>query len=170
MMCPQNCQRWQLYGHFLKTPKSVHRTAKVCSFVTGFPQLRKVSIKLPPFAVLGHNSEKCPQNCHRLQFCIMQNPHGETKCPKSVHKTAKVCSCMDTMHMNSEKCPQNCHGLQFWQVSIVLPPLAVLIHEKKCGQNCNRWQFYGHFLKLIYMAGVPTCLEEEEGENSNYNV
>ena len=25
------------------------------------------------------------------------------------------------------------HGLQFWQVSIELPSLAVLIHEKKCG-------------------------------------
>ena len=38
---------WTIFGVFKK-----------CSFGTGFPQLRKVSIKLPPFAVLGHNSEK----------------------------------------------------------------------------------------------------------------
>ena len=31
---------------------------KMSTFVTVFPQLRKVSIELPPFAVLGHNSEK----------------------------------------------------------------------------------------------------------------
>ena len=40
---------WTLFGVFKK-----------CSFVTGFPQLRKVSIKLPLFAVLGHNSKKGP--------------------------------------------------------------------------------------------------------------
>ena len=56
------CVQWQLYGHFFQTPKSVHRTATVCSVLTGFPQLWKVAIKLT-----------------LLPFCIMQNTQGETK-------------------------------------------------------------------------------------------
>ena len=84
-----------------QTPKSGYRTAKVSKFETRFPQLtpkkgnktaticrfssqlQKIAIELPP-------------------FWMMQNSQSD-KNPKIVPKTAKVCSCMGTMHMNSEK-------------------------------------------------------------------
>ena len=62
-------QKVQFCDRISTTPKSVHKTAIVCSFRS---QLRKVTIELPPFAVLYHakssrcmatmdlNCEKCP--------------------------------------------------------------------------------------------------------------
>ena len=62
-------QKAQFFDRISTTRKSVHKTATVCSFRS---QLQKVTIELPPFAVLYHakssrcmatmhmNSKKCP--------------------------------------------------------------------------------------------------------------
>ena len=82
---PYNCQGLQFCDKIFTTQKSGHTTSTVSSFGS---QLRKLAIELPPLAVLAHKKSS-----------------RWDKSQKSGHTTAKVCSCMVTMHTNSEKWP-----------------------------------------------------------------
>ena len=95
-----------------QSQKSVHTTAKVCSFSTFKKNLEYVSIELLTLAVvwpLFTNSEKWPYNCQGLQFC---DKIFTTQ--KSGHRTATVSSFVS----------------QLRKPAIELPPFAVLAPPK----------------------------------------
>ena len=118
------------------TPKTVRWPAEVCSFRC---LLRKLSVDLPGSAVLdfliSFYSENCPLTCQGLQFFV---------------KKWKKCSLLR-------------------KLSVDLPPFAVwklvrwpanvgsLNCSYFCGSNCQGLQVNGQFHKLQRLAGVPKC-------------
>ena len=142
---------------FPATPKTVHRTARVCSLdvtklgtpkTDGWPAevcsfrclLRKLSVELQRSAVLdiliSFYSENCPLTFQGLQFFV---------------KKWKKCSLLRKLSVDLPP-------FAVWELVCWPATVGSLNRSYFCGSNCQGLQVYGQFHKLQLVAGVPKCI------------